>query len=162
MHLVLRNNRATEARPWGLFHPGEELHHIKKENIGLIEIMGLAILPPRLARELPAVDAALADAAARGVAPDDLRAHLADDPLTAPHAPWAAGILERRSRELAQATAGRAGSRRKEPARLSPVVQAETAAAFAQVLEATGVFKQTEAGQLGWTRFLEKLVRGGV
>lgn len=53
MDLVLRNNRTTEERPWGLFHPDEPLHHVKKENIGLIEIMGLAILPPRLEREMP-------------------------------------------------------------------------------------------------------------
>lgn len=53
MDLVLRNNRTTEERPWGLFHPDESLHYVKKENIGLIEIMGLAILPPRLEREMP-------------------------------------------------------------------------------------------------------------
>lgn len=53
MDLVLRNNRTTEDRPWGLFHPDESLHYVKKENIGLIEIMGLAILPPRLKREMP-------------------------------------------------------------------------------------------------------------
>lgn len=53
MDLVLRNNRTTEERPWGLFHPDEPLHYVKKENIGLIEIMGLAILPPRLEREMP-------------------------------------------------------------------------------------------------------------
>ncbi len=53
LDLVLRNNRTTEERPWGLFHPDGSLHHVKKENIGLIEIMGLAILPPRLEREMP-------------------------------------------------------------------------------------------------------------
>lgn len=53
MDLVLRNNRTTEESPWGLFHPDESLHYVKKENIGLIEIMGLAILPPRLEREMP-------------------------------------------------------------------------------------------------------------
>ena len=55
MDLVLRNNRTTAERPFGLFHVPERLFHIKKENIGLIEIMGRAILPARLADELPAV-----------------------------------------------------------------------------------------------------------
>ena len=53
---MLRNNRTTPERPFGLFHPDESLHHIKKENIGLIEIMGLAVLPGRLVREIPGVD----------------------------------------------------------------------------------------------------------
>ena len=53
LNLVLRNNRTTPERPFGLFHPDESLHHIKKENIGLIEIMGLAVLPGRLVREIP-------------------------------------------------------------------------------------------------------------
>ena len=56
LNLVLRNNRTTPERPFGLFHPDESLHHIKKENIGLIEIMGLAVLPGRLVREIPGVD----------------------------------------------------------------------------------------------------------
>lgn len=60
LDLVLRNNRTTPERPWGLFHPDESLHYVKKENIGLIEIMGLAILPPRLAREMPALAQELA------------------------------------------------------------------------------------------------------
>jgi UDPglucose--hexose-1-phosphate uridylyltransferase len=55
MDLVLRNNRTTESRPYGLFHPDESLFHIKKENIGLIEIMGRAILPGRLAQEMPGI-----------------------------------------------------------------------------------------------------------
>ena len=52
LDLVLRNNRTTEERPLGLFHPNPKLHHIKKENIGLIEVMGLAVLPSRLKDEL--------------------------------------------------------------------------------------------------------------
>lgn len=57
MRLVLRNNRQTDTHPLGLFHPHEDVHHIKKENIGLIEVMGLAILPARLLTELEAVKA---------------------------------------------------------------------------------------------------------
>lgn len=51
-NLVLRNNITTEEHPLGVYHPHEELHHIKKENIGLIEVMGLAVLPSRLKKEL--------------------------------------------------------------------------------------------------------------
>ena len=50
--LVLRNNRTNDEHPLGIFHPHEEVHHIKKENIGLIEVMGLAVLPGRLKEEL--------------------------------------------------------------------------------------------------------------
>ena len=52
LDLVLRNNRTTEEYPLGIFHPHQELHHIKKENIGLIEVMGLAVLPARLVGEM--------------------------------------------------------------------------------------------------------------
>src|SRR5699024_12645851 len=59
MDLVLRNNRASEEYPDGIFHPHQDVHHIKKENIGLIEVMGLAVLPPRLVTELETVKAYL-------------------------------------------------------------------------------------------------------
>ena len=61
LDLVLRNNRTTAERPFGLFHVPERLFHIKKENIGLIEIMGRAILPARLAAELPAIKMCIRD-----------------------------------------------------------------------------------------------------
>ena len=78
LDLVLRNNITTEEHPLGLFHPHAELHHIKKENIGLIEVMGLAVLPGRLKEELSLV----ADGLASGA---DLR----EDPRTDKHADWA-------------------------------------------------------------------------
>ena len=81
LDLVLRNNITTEEHPLGVYHPHAELHHIKKENIGLIEVMGLAVLPARLKEELTAV----ADALASGA---DLRA----DERTAKHADWAEGF----------------------------------------------------------------------
>ncbi len=81
LDLVLRNNITTEEHPLGVFHPHAELHHIKKENIGLIEVMGLAVLPARLKGEL----AAVADALVSGA---DLRA----DERTAKHADWAEGF----------------------------------------------------------------------
>ena len=61
LDLVLRNNRTSEKYPLGLFHPHEEVHHIKKENIGLIEVMGLAVLPARLKNELNIIKKALLD-----------------------------------------------------------------------------------------------------
>ncbi len=78
---MLRNNLTTEEHPLGLYHPHAELHHIKKENIGLIEVMGLAVLPARLKDEL----AAVADALVSGA---DLRA----DERTEKHADWAEGF----------------------------------------------------------------------
>ena len=82
--MVLRNNLTTEEHPLGLYHPHAELHHIKKENIGLIEVMGLAILPARLKEEL----AAVADCLVTGA---DLRS----SELTAKHADWAEGFREK-------------------------------------------------------------------
>ena len=81
--LVLRNNITTPDRPIGLYHPAPELHHIKKENIGLIEVMGLAILPARLAEEIVLLEEAL-------LSGDDLRA----DKRLAPHADWAEQLLK--------------------------------------------------------------------
>src|SRR5699024_5053216 len=84
LDLVLRNNLTTPEHPLGLYHPHAELHHIKKENIGLIEVMGLAVLPARLKDELAAVAAALVSGA-------DLRA----DERTEKHAAWAEGFRDR-------------------------------------------------------------------
>ena len=81
LDLVLRNNLTTPEHPMGLYHPHEELHHIKKENIGLIEVMGLAILPGRLKKEMADLKTALLNG-------EDLRAN---DEL-AKHADWAEGF----------------------------------------------------------------------
>ena len=180
LDLVLRNNRTTPERPFGLFHPDESLFHIKRENIGLIEVMGRAILPPRLARELPVVQQALWDAALSGEAPAALQARLAADPLTAVHAPWAAAVLERRHADLAaeaaaRAAAGCAGLDPIAPSPagsaveaapacassasgpLAPVVRDEVAQVFHQVLQATAVFKPDSAGRRARARFLATL-----
>lgn len=149
LDLVLRNNRTDAAHPWGVFHPGEDLHHIKRENIGLIEAMGLAVLPARLARELPAVQRALANARSA----DDLRKRLLSDPLAAPHAPW---VLER--------LAGHAAKFACEPGgegSFHPIVKREVARVFVSVLEAVGVFKRTPAGRAGWDAFARELRRVG-
>ncbi len=131
LDLVLRNNLTTEQYPLGLYHPHDELHHIKKENIGLIEVMGLAVLPARLKEEL----AAVADCLVSG---KDLRA----DEKTAKHAEWAEGFAPRY-----QITAENALG----------IVQKETGLVFAQVLEHAGVYKRTEEGKAAFLRFLDTI-----
>lgn len=127
--LVLRNNRTTAERPLGLFHPDPSLFHIKKENIGLIEVMGLAVLPSRLAEELAAVECALTSGG-----------DLAADPLTASHAEWANGIKARHP-ELTNEN-------------VSEIVRAEVGAVFERVLLDAGVFKRTESGTEAFERFV--------
>ena len=131
LDLVLRNNLTTEEHPLGVYHPHAELHHIKKENIGLIEVMGLAVLPARLKTEL----AAVAEKLAKG---EDLRA----DPLTASHADWAEGFAGKY-----EITADNA----------LDVVQKETGLVFAQVLEHAGVYKRYAEGKEAFLRFLNTL-----
>ena len=137
LDLALRCNVTSEEHPLGVFHPHEELHHIKKENIGLIEVMGLAILPARLARELAAVEALLVAGAA-------CEADFASDPFAAPHATWAAGIAERHP--------GLASN-----LEVSDVLRDEVGLAFAQVLEHVGVFKHDVEGRAAQARFLAAL-----
>jgi len=84
LDLALRNNITTEEYPLGYFHPHEEIHHIKRENIGLIEVMGLAVLPSRLKRELAALEELLLS----GGDPSG-------NELTAKHAPWARQLAEK-------------------------------------------------------------------
>ena len=131
LDLVLRNNLTTPEHPLGLYHPHAELHHIKKENIGLIEEMGLAVLPARLKAEL----AAVADKLVSG---EDLR----DDPLTASHADWAEEFRNRYA-----LTAGNA----------LDVVYHEVGLVFAEVLEHAGVYARTPEGQEAFLRFLRQV-----
>ena len=128
LDLVLRNNLTTEEHPLGLYHPHAELHHIKKENIGLIEVMGLAVLPARLKEELAAVAEALASGA-------DLRAN----ELTEKHADWAEGFKAQYTFTADNAL---------------DIVQKETGLVFAQVLEHAGVYKRTKEGKEAFLRFL--------
>ena len=128
LDLVLRNNLTTEQYPLGLYHPHDELHHIKKENIGLIEVMGLAVLPARLKEELAAVAEGLAGG-------KDLRA----DDRTAKHADWAEAFAPRYPIS---------------PSNALEIVQKETGLVFAQVLEHAGVYKRTEEGKSAFLRFL--------
>ena len=166
MDLVLRNNRTDDEHPWGIFHPGEPLHHIKKENIGLIEIMGLAILPPRLAVELPAVQRTLIAAAREGVSPNIVLGRLLEAPETRPHAVWAHNLFARRAAALIMVQDSEAGPPDAECSAsppsapgcmLHPVIRQEIVCLFAEILEATGVFKRTEEGAAGWDTFIEHL-----
>ena len=131
LDLVLRNNLTTPEHPLGLYHPHAQLHHIKKENIGLIEVMGLAVLPARLKAEL----AAVAEHLVKG---EDLRA----DPLTAHHADWAEGFAPKYDLTADNALG---------------VVEKETGLVFAQVLEDAGVYKRTDGGRAAFLRFLEQV-----
>ena len=164
LDLVLRNNLTTPEHPLGLFHPHAELHHIKKENIGLIEVMGLAVLPGRLKEELSLVAEGLVSGA-------DLRS----DPRTEKHAEWADEIREkygiRGGRSEGKTTMngeaalnGEATLSSEEAlsndATLSSeeaweIVQKETGLVFSKVLEHAGVFSRTEDGKAAFLRFVE-------
>ncbi|HJB55279.1 MAG TPA: UDP-glucose--hexose-1-phosphate uridylyltransferase, partial [Candidatus Olsenella avistercoris] len=132
-YLALRCNLTSDEHPLGIFHPHAEYHHIKKENIGLIEVMGLAILPPRLVGELGAVREHLLAARARGAAAAEVRRELDADPLTASHAAWAEDVFARRADDL-------------DDARAEQVLRDEVGAVFGHVLEDAGVFKWDEPG----------------
>ena len=131
LDLVLRNNITTEEYPLGVYHPHQELHHIKKENIGLIEVMGLAVLPARLKDELDGVARALV----RG---DDLRA----DETLAKHADWAEELKTRHVFTAENA---------------EDLLRQGVGAVFAQVLEHAGVFKCTPEGQEAFLRFIQSV-----
>ena len=131
LDLVLRNNITTPEHPLGVYHPHAELHHIKKENIGLIEVMGLAVLPARLKAEL----AAVADALVSGA---DLRSN----ELTEKHADWAEGFAP--SYAITRENA-------------LDIVQKETGLVFAKVLEHAGVYARNEAGKAAFLRFIDSV-----
>ena len=131
LDLVLRNNRTTEERPLGIFHPRPEYHHIKKENIGLIEVMGLAILPARLKAEL----AALEECLLAGKDP-------AEDPALSIHADWAKEIAKKYTLTKENAAG---------------ILKQEVGQVFVHVLEDCGVYPATEEGRNGVKKFLKVL-----
>lgn len=141
-YLALRCNITSEEHPLGIFHPHAELHHIKKENIGLIEVMGLAILPPRLVPELSAVGETLL--AAKADSALDLAAALAENELTASHAAWAKDVFDRRSSEL-------------DAVNINEILHEEVGYVFGHVLEDAGVFKWDPAGRSAQQRFVDSL-----
>ena len=132
MDLVLRNNITTEEHPLGVYHPHAKLHNIKKENIGLIEVMGLAILPARLKQEMEV----LADAILTG---KDIRSI----DILEKHADWAEEFLPKY--EDINAT------------NVMYILHAEIGKVFTKVLEDAGVYKRTEEGQKAFMRFINGL-----
>ena len=128
MDLVLRNNITTEEHPMGVYHPHAELHHIKKENIGLIEVMGLAVLPARLKGELASLEEAILSGA-----------EIAEDEVLGKHAPWVEQLKTRHT-FTAENTAA--------------ILKEEVGQVFAQVLEHAGVYKRTEEGKAALLRFV--------
>ena len=135
MQLVLRNNRTSEEHPLGIFHPHADLHHIKKENIGLIEVMGLFILPGRLKGELNALEGYLTGEIPLDTVPEE------DSPLFK-HYGWICAV--------AQQTGTHLNSHQAEAALHKAVGEK-----CARVLADAGVFKNTEAGNRGVCRFME-------
>ena len=141
LDLVLRNNRTTEAYPLGIFHPHQELHHIKKENIGLIEVMGLAVLPARLLQEMDELKKTI-------LAGEEV----ASVPALAAHAEWAAQILEKYP-AYAPAQVAQNGAPDQEA--LDRIIEDEIGLVFAEVLEHAGVYKDTSDGREAFRRFIE-------
>ena len=132
LDLVLRNNITTPEHPLGVFHPHSELHHIKKENIGLIEVMGLAVLPARLKAEI----AALEDAILSG-------RDIAADEAISKHAAWADEIKARHNDICRE--------------NISDILRQETGLVFAKVLEHAGVYKRTAEGKAAFNKFAESV-----
>ena len=132
LDLVLRNNITTAEHPLGVYHPHAELHHIKKENIGLIEVMGLAVLPARLKKEL----AALAQAMVKGEA---LTGELEK------HAPWAEELKAKYTFTAEN---------------VDDILRLEVGKVFAKVLEHAGVYKRNPDGAAAFMRFVEAVNRG--
>ena len=131
MDLVLRNNITTEEHPLGVYHPHAELHHIKKENIGLIEVMGLAVLPARLKGELEGLCKAV-------VAGADLRA----DEELAKHADWMDELKEKYTFTEEN---------------VEDILKKEIGIVFMKVLEHAGVYKCTDEGRAAFLRFIDSL-----
>ena len=129
LDLVLRNNLTTKEHPLGLYHPHADKHHIKKENIGLIEVMGLAVLPSRLKGELQ--DLAVAIRAGKD---------LESDPVLSKHASWGAELKVKDNFPEENA--------------LDLLLQ-ETGRVFSQVLEDAGVYKNTPDGLQNFLKFVD-------
>lgn len=128
LDLVLRDNQTSDEFPDGIYHPHADVQHIKKENIGLIEVMGLAILPPRLKTEITEVEKYLTDQ------PNDMAAY---------HKTWADEI-KRDNSMISKET-------------VSELVQNEVGKVFMRVLEDAGVYKQDDHGQQAFVKFIKQV-----
>ena len=132
LDLVLRNNITTQEHPLGVYHPHANLHHIKKENIGLIEVMGLAVLPARLKNEMEELKQAI-------LAGSDLHT----TPTLSSHAAWAEEFLKKYPVVNAD--------------NVDEVIQKEIGLVFMQVLTDAGVYKRTPEGMEAFERFIKSL-----
>ena len=132
LDLVLRNNITTKEHPLGVYHPHANLHHIKKENIGLIEVMGLAVLPARLKDEM----AQLKEAMLSGT---DIRA----DETLEKHADW----VEQFQTKYQQIDA----------TNIDAIIDTEIGLVFKQVLEDAGVYKCTKDGRDAFLKFVQEV-----
>lgn len=130
--LVLRNNRTLPERPLGIFHPNPSLHHIKKENIGLIEVMGLAVLPARLAKETELLKQCMCNGTS-----------ISENPEIMSHAEWASDILNR-YHDFSEKTA-------------DDILKREIGAVFEQVLFDSGVFKRDNKGKAAFENFVQDI-----
>ena len=133
MDLVLRNNITTQEHPMGVYHPHGELHHIKKENIGLIEVMGLAVLPARLKSELVGLEEAILKGA-----------DISKDEVLAKHGPW----VEELKKKYAFTKENTA-----------EILKEEVGQVFAKVLEHAGVYGRNEEGKAALLRFVNYVNR---
>lgn len=132
LDLVLRNNITTEEHPLGVYHPHAELHHIKKENIGLIEVMGLAVLPARLKEELEHLKAAMVEGR-----------DITGDLELSKHADWVEELKTKYDSFTSE--------------NIDKIIEDEVGLVFAKVLEHAGVYKRTEEGQAAFLRFAESV-----
>ncbi len=132
LDLVLRNNITTEENPLGLYHPHAQYHNIKKENIGLIEVMGLAVLPARLKEEIKLLSEFIIEG-------KDLRS----DEVLEKHADWAEGFMAARNDINAD--------------NVMDVIKEEVGKVFVRVLEDAGVYKCTEEGRAAFMKFINTL-----
>ncbi|SCJ61635.1 galactose-1-phosphate uridylyltransferase [uncultured Clostridium sp.] len=138
LDIVLRNNRTSEEHPDGIFHPHKELHHIKKENIGLIEVMGLAVLPGRLEKELEKIARIIS-----GELSYDRESALEDNDLNK-HIDWIEEMLHKhRNMNIEEAR---------------DLVKEEVGIIFSKVLEDSGVFKRNEKGQAALEKFVKSVI----
>lgn len=135
LDLVLRNNITTKEHPLGVYHPHAKLHHIKKENIGLIEVMGLAVLPARLKEEMETLALAI-------VNKKDIRA----EESISKHADWTEEFLPK-YKEVTKEN-------------VMDILHKEIALVFSKVLEHAGVYKRDEAGQKSFDKFTASLSEG--
>lgn len=132
LDLVLRNNITTTEHPLGVYHPHAELHHIKKENIGLIEVMGLAVLPSRLKNEMKVLSQAI-------LAGEDLSSR----EETAKHAQWVSEFLPKYDKT--------------DESNIDDIIKLEIGNVFKKVLEHAGVYKRTPEGMAAFTAFVNSI-----